>query len=160
MEGGPQSTVCSHRLIVYCLISFVAGLLLTPQNYTENLTSRKRVQAVAIPSEAIVSNESIIDTLSTSSNSSNVETKGGCSNENVEPIEKSEIVFHNETPGIHVEEKDFYDMVVHDGSNIHAFDPINYLRRPQAFVKVFRECTADPDCYFTYLHISKTGVSP
>jgi hypothetical protein len=36
-------------------------------------------------------------------------------------------------------------------------EPMNYLRDSKAAVKVFKDCTADPNCHFTYHHVSKTG---
>jgi hypothetical protein len=39
-----------------------------------------------------------------------------------------------------------------------SWHPLNYLSQPDEVVRVFQECTADPNCHFTYHHVSKTGA--
>jgi hypothetical protein len=43
------------------------------------------------------------------------------------------------------------------GAPTERLEPINYLRESETTVKVFKDCTADPNCHFTYHHVSKTG---
>lgn len=42
-------------------------------------------------------------------------------------------------------------------SNKNTDQPLNYLRHKPAVIKVFKDCENDPNCYFTYHHVAKSG---
>ena len=151
------------RCVLCCFITFLAGLLLSPNDLANKSQPWATVDVTAKKTPYVVTTTESAWQWHVDTSALDVDDNNEFDDDNVDAdIDDDDETDTNDDP--EPTETDANDSTSLDNTSLDADDdaiaslqPINYLRQPEAFLEVFRDCEADPDCHVTYHHVSKTG---